>query len=87
MRVPKNQWVIVWGGSTSVGCNAIQLATAAGYDVVTTCSPKNFDYAKSLGAVLAFDYASPTVVADITAALQGKTAAGAMAIGAGPCPR
>jgi NADPH:quinone reductase-like Zn-dependent oxidoreductase len=35
---------VVWGGSTSVGCIAIQLAVAAGYEVFTTASPKNFDY-------------------------------------------
>lgn len=35
--------LLVWGGSSSVGSNAIQLATAAGYEVMTTASPKNFD--------------------------------------------
>lgn len=73
--------VLVWGGSTSVGSNAIQLAVAAGYKVVTTCSPKNFDYVKSLGASRAFDYNSKTVVQDIFTFLNGKTIAGAIAIG------
>ena len=73
--------VLIWGGSTSVGCNAIQLALAAGYDVVTTASPRNFDYVKGLGARVAFDYASPTVVADIVRELKGRTLAGALAIG------
>ena len=75
--------VLVWGGSTSVGSNAIQLAVAAGYDVVTTASPRNFDYVKQLGAGLVFDYASITVVADIVEALKGRQLAGALAIGAG----
>ena len=75
--------VLIWGGSTSVGSNAIQLAVAAGYDVVTTASPGNFAYVKSLGARQAFDYNSPTVVADIVAALKGRTIAGALAIGTG----
>ena len=35
----------------------------------------------SLGASHVFDYNSPTVVADITAALQGRTLAGAVAVG------
>jgi NADPH:quinone reductase-like Zn-dependent oxidoreductase len=78
---PAGKTLIVWGGSTSVGCNAIQLARAAGYEVVTTASPKNFDYVRSLGASQAFDYASPTVVPEIVAALKGKTIAGAIAIG------
>ncbi|GAA2533644.1 zinc-binding alcohol dehydrogenase family protein [Winogradskya humida] len=78
---PTGATVLVWGGSTSVGSNAVQLATAAGYDVITTASPRNFDYVKSLGATQVFDYASPTVVPDIIAALRGRTFAGAVAIG------
>ena len=74
---------MVWGGSTSVGCNAIQLAVAAGYGVITTCSPRNFEKMARLGARAAFDYNSPTVVADIVAALRGHRLAGAFAIGTG----
>jgi NADPH:quinone reductase-like Zn-dependent oxidoreductase len=33
-----------YGGSTSDGSNAIQIAVAAGYEVITTSSPRNFDY-------------------------------------------
>jgi NADPH:quinone reductase-like Zn-dependent oxidoreductase len=75
--------LLIWGGSTSVGSNAIQLAVAAGYEVVTTASPHNFDYVKRLGASQAFDYGAKTVVADLIAALQGRNLAGALAIGAG----
>ena len=75
--------VLIWGGSTSVGSNAIQLAVAAGYDVITTSSPRNFTYVSQLGARLAFDYASKSVVADIVAALEGRQLAGALAIGVG----
>ena len=80
--------VLIWGGSTSVGSNAIQLAVAAGYEVITTASPKNFDYVKKLGASHAFDYKNETVVANLIDALKGKTSAGALAIGNGsadPC--
>ena len=75
--------LLVWGGSTSVGSNAIQLAVAAGYDVITTASPRNFDYVKQLGARAAFDYRSKTVVRDIVSALHNREIAGALAIGAG----
>lgn len=61
--------LLVWGGSSAAGSNAIQLATAAGYDVLTTCSPANFDYVKDLGAIKAFDYKSPTVTQDIVTEL------------------
>lgn len=80
---PMGKTLLVWGGSTSVGSNAIQLAVAAGYEVITTASPKNFDYCKTLGATEVFDYRSRTVVAQITKALNGRTLAGALAIGLG----
>ena len=83
----KARTVIVWGGSTSVGSNAIQLAVAAGYDVITTCGSRNFDYVAQLGARQAFDYRSKTVVADIIAALRGRQVAGALAIGPGSARR
>jgi NADPH:quinone reductase-like Zn-dependent oxidoreductase len=75
--------LLVWGGSTSVGSNAIQLAVAAGYEVITTASPRNFAYVKQLGAREVFDYRSKTVIADIIRALRDETIAGALAIGAG----
>jgi NADPH:quinone reductase-like Zn-dependent oxidoreductase len=78
---PKGKTLLVWGGSTSVGCNGIQLGVAAGYEVVTTCSPHNFEFVKKLGASYAFDYKSPTVVADILDVFKDKVSAGAVAIG------
>jgi NADPH:quinone reductase-like Zn-dependent oxidoreductase len=39
-----------------VGGYAIQLARASGYTVITTASPHNHDYVKSLGADSVFDY-------------------------------
>ena len=48
--------VVIWGGSSSVGSCAIQLAVAAGADVITTASPSNFEYVKKLGAKSVFDY-------------------------------
>jgi NADPH:quinone reductase-like Zn-dependent oxidoreductase len=79
----RSETVIVWGGSTSVGANAIQLAVAAGYDVLTTCSPENVEFVHALGARQAFDYRSATVVADLVGALGQSRCAGAVAIGAG----
>ena len=82
-RRPTGQTVLVWGGSTSVGSNAIQLAAAAGYEVITTCSPANFVYVKRLGASRAFDYRGNAVTGEIVTALKGKRLAGAFAIAAG----
>lgn len=75
--------VLIWGGSTSVGSNAVQLAAAAGYEVFSTSSPRNFDYVRKLGASQVFDYNSQTVVPDLIDALKTKDVAGAMAIGEG----
>jgi Zn-dependent alcohol dehydrogenase len=80
---PSGKTLLIWGGSTSVGCNAIQLATAAGYEVITTASPKNHSYLKQLGAAEVYDYRSPTVVRDIISVFKNRQAAGALSIGAG----
>lgn len=47
--------VFIYGGSSSTGQMAIQLAKLSGATVVTTCSPHNFELVKSLGAI-PFDY-------------------------------
>ena len=74
--------VLIWGGSSSVGGNAIQLAAAAGYRVITTASPRNFDYVKRLGASLVFDYRGQSVRRDIVDAIGGAKFVGALALGA-----
>jgi D-arabinose 1-dehydrogenase-like Zn-dependent alcohol dehydrogenase len=51
--------LLVWGGSSGVGMYAIKLATLAGYRVATTCSAKNFEVVKALGASAVFDYKDP----------------------------
>ncbi|KAL3472862.1 chaperonin 10-like protein [Aspergillus californicus] len=69
--------VLVWGGTSSVGGNAIQLAVAAGYDVIATASKRNFDTVKRLGAIIVIDYSSATVVEDLKKAFSGRKLAGA----------
>ncbi|OOF94950.1 hypothetical protein ASPCADRAFT_507813 [Aspergillus carbonarius ITEM 5010] len=61
----KGTSVLVWGGSSSVGLYTIQLASICGFDVVTTCSPKHFDLARSYGAKHVFDYKEPDVAKEI----------------------
>lgn len=60
--------LLIWGGSSSVGTAAIQLAVASGLDVVTTCSKKNFELVEKLGAK-PFDYNSLSIVGDLVAEL------------------
>ncbi|KAK6364629.1 hypothetical protein LTS17_011926 [Exophiala oligosperma] len=69
--------LLVWGAASSVGCVAVQLAVAAGVNVVATASQKNFDFCRQLGASEVFDYNSPSVVGDLTAALQKRDVTGA----------
>lgn len=89
MRPPTNaaepigETLLVWGGSTSVGCNAIQLAAAAGYDVIATASPRNHGYLKQLGARAVFDRRDARAVKAIIADLRGRRTCGAIAIGPG----
>lgn len=78
---PTEETVLVWGGSTSVGSQAIQLAVAAGYEVITTASPRNFDYVRGLGAANVVDYASDSVVDELITAFTGRTMAGAIGFG------
>lgn len=51
--------VLVWAGTTAVVQYAIQLAALSGCRVLTTCSAKNFEFVKSLGAAKAFSYSDP----------------------------
>lgn len=37
----KGPWILILGGASSVGKSAIQLAVAAGYRVLTSCSPSS----------------------------------------------
>lgn len=75
--------VVVWGGSSSVGMNAVQLATAAGYDVLSTASATNAETVKGLGATHVYDYRDPEVIDKLVAVIAGRTVAGVVAIGAG----
>ena len=69
-----------------MGSNAVQLAVAAGYQVVTTASPRNAGLLTDLGADRVFDYHSPTVEQDIIKTFGDRTFAGALAVGPGSAP-
>jgi NADPH:quinone reductase-like Zn-dependent oxidoreductase len=69
--------ILVWGGSSSVGAAAVQLAVASGLKVLSTASSKNFAFVKSLGADQVFDYNKANVVDDVVAALKNEALVGA----------
>ncbi|KAF5566787.1 alcohol dehydrogenase [Fusarium napiforme] len=63
---PVGKGILIWGGASSVGLMAIQLAKAAGLQYIfATASAKNHDILRELGATHCFDYKSRTVVEDI----------------------
>ena len=68
--------VVIWGGSSSVGSCAIQLAKASGYEVIATASKRNLAYCEELGATHVVDYNGGDVAGEIVAALEGKELAG-----------
>jgi NADPH:quinone reductase-like Zn-dependent oxidoreductase len=74
------QTLLVWGGSSSVGVNAVQLAVAAGYEVITTASPKNFELLHRLGARKSLDYnlETETLLEQLVNAFKGKNLAGVL---------
>jgi NADPH:quinone reductase-like Zn-dependent oxidoreductase len=80
---PKGKALLIPSGASSVGSNAIQLAVAAGYEVYSTASPKNFNLVRRLGATEVYDYHDECHAEAIIAALNGKKVVGALAINPG----
>ncbi|TVY78511.1 Dehydrogenase orsE [Lachnellula suecica] len=69
--------LVVWGASSSVGSCGVQLAVAAGYEVLGVAGQRNHQYVKSLGASQVIDQGDADVVKEIVAALEGKHCVGA----------
>lgn len=63
--------ILIYGGSTATGVYGIQFAKLSGLTVLTTASPRNHEYLRSLGADHVFDYNSSSAVDDIRAAAGG----------------
>ncbi|OMP88239.1 Zinc-binding alcohol dehydrogenase domain-containing protein cipB [Diplodia seriata] len=80
----KEEVVVVWGASSSVGASAVQLATAAGFAVLATASPAHFALARDLGAREVFDYRDENVADEIVRATEGRRVVGVFdAVGTG----
>ncbi|KZF20177.1 oxidoreductase-like protein [Xylona heveae TC161] len=61
--------ILILGGSTATGTLAIQYAKLSGLQVITTCSPSNFELVRSRGADHVFDYrdsAAPKAIRELT---------------------
>ncbi|KAI5465598.1 zinc-binding dehydrogenase family oxidoreductase [Mariannaea sp. PMI_226] len=66
-----NTNILIWGGSSSVGLYAIQIAALYGFEIATTCSPRHFGLVEALGAAYAFDYRDPDVSQKIATVMPG----------------
>lgn len=71
-----NAPILIWGGASSCGQYALQILTHWGYrNLLTTASPSNHSYLRSLGASQVFDYRDPRVailILEAAAGLRGK---------------
>ena len=65
------QGMLVWGGASSIGSGAVQIAKLMGFTVYATASEKHHAYIKSLGASRVFDYKAEDVVGNIIKAAKG----------------
>lgn len=73
LPVPRDEWLVVLGGASSVGKFAIQIALACGFKVIASCSAHSADVVRELGASV-FDYKKPLEeqVKDTMATTGGK---------------
>lgn len=65
-----NKTLVVYGGSSSVGLTAIQLATAAGIHVIAITSARNSGLSKDAGAAEVFDYKDTSLVERVVEAVK-----------------
>lgn len=69
--------LLVWGGASSVGSSAIQLAHAAGYTVAATASSHNFDVLRTLGADILVNYHDENAIEQLVQKLENHEFVGA----------
>ncbi|KAL5584293.1 hypothetical protein FOVSG1_013682 [Fusarium oxysporum f. sp. vasinfectum] len=67
----KGKVVVVWGGSSSVGSNAIQTAKAAGYIIAATASEHNHGLLREMNVDYVFDYKKDGIAEEIINTLSG----------------
>ncbi|KNC52168.1 zinc-binding oxidoreductase CipB [Thecamonas trahens ATCC 50062] len=64
--------LLIWGGASSVGHVAIQLANYAGFRVITLASAKHTERLTALGAAAVIDYHDADYADQVAAALNGE---------------
>ena len=73
LKIKNRNSIFIAGGSGGVGSFAIQIAKHFGLEtIITTCSGRNIDYVRSLGATHIIDYQAQDVVKEIMAITHGS---------------
>jgi NADPH:quinone reductase-like Zn-dependent oxidoreductase len=54
-----SKWIVILGAAGAVGQFSVQVAKLCGFKVLASCSPKNGEFVKSIGADETFDYKIP----------------------------
>jgi NADPH2:quinone reductase len=65
LKIASGDWILINGGSGGVGSVAVQLAAYSGAKVIATCSAKNIEFVKGLGALEVIDYTKEDIVARV----------------------
>ena len=73
---PSGKVLVVYGGSSAVGCMTAQLASAAGTRIISVSGLKNFDLCRQCGASDVFDYKNTNMVDDVVKAVRKDTFVG-----------
>ncbi|KAJ6466073.1 chaperonin 10-like protein [Mycena vitilis] len=63
--------ILVWSGTSATGQYAVQFAKLGGLRVISTSSPNNADFVKSLGADEVFDYSDSSTAKRISSVTGG----------------
>jgi hypothetical protein len=72
-----DDWILIWGGSSSVGQYAIQILRYYGYkNILTTSSRAHHEKLMKYGAAQCFDYRQGDVTANILSYVSGKSSQG-----------
>ncbi|MGL5033723.1 MAG: zinc-binding dehydrogenase [Microcystaceae cyanobacterium] len=72
LHIQPGQTILVQGGAGGVGGFAVQLAAREGLEVISTASPRNFDWVKSLGAKWVLDYHTENIIQRVKEITQGR---------------
>ncbi|KAF9055642.1 chaperonin 10-like protein [Panaeolus papilionaceus] len=85
-RTEDRSEVLVWSGSSSTGQYSVQLAALSGLRVISTSSPANYEFVKSLGADEVWDYNDSRTQKRVFSSTKGKLTSAVDCFSAGTTP-